>query len=284
MRRSHLLPLFVLPVAVLLPGCSDDHAKTVTRMTTRTVSTTKTVTREAAPPKDRGRLRVRVIHEPEGAAERRAAKVLDSKGLRASLAAIDDSMLLKRDITIRVGDGADEDGPYYDPNDRQIRMPYSFVVDTERSFREADYASGKDLQLATREVTTFVLYHELAHALIDQLELPVLGREEDAADSFAVLLAIELDDDGDIAISAADSFDISSEDNDSDVAAYWDEHSLDEQRFYSLLCLVYGSDSKRYSDAFDSVKIDRERKSSCPDDWSATSRNWHHVMDRYLSE
>jgi Putative metallopeptidase len=31
----------------------------------------------------------------------------------------------------------------------------------------------------------FVLLHELAHAAIADLELPVLGREEDAADEFA---------------------------------------------------------------------------------------------------
>src|SRR5262245_59789931 len=33
----------------------------------------------------------------------------------------------------------------------------------------------------------FVVVHELGHAVISQLKLPVLGREEDAADSFATL-------------------------------------------------------------------------------------------------
>ena len=31
-------------------------------------------------------------------------------------------------------------------------------------------------------------YHEVGHALIDQLSLPVFAREEDAADSFALVL------------------------------------------------------------------------------------------------
>jgi hypothetical protein len=31
----------------------------------------------------------------------------------------------------------------------------------------------------------FVLYHEMAHLLVDQLRLPVLGKEEDAADNMA---------------------------------------------------------------------------------------------------
>ena len=33
----------------------------------------------------------------------------------------------------------------------------------------------------------FVLLHELAHAAIDDFELPVLGRDEDAADDYAVM-------------------------------------------------------------------------------------------------
>ena len=38
--------------------------------------------------------------------------------------------------------------------------------------------------------TVFILYHELGHALIDQLGLPVLGREEDAADNLASIMMI----------------------------------------------------------------------------------------------
>lgn len=32
------------------------------------------------------------------------------------------------------------------------------------------------------------MYHELAHALIDMMPLPVFGREEDAADTFVVVI------------------------------------------------------------------------------------------------
>ena len=33
-----------------------------------------------------------------------------------------------------------------------------------------------------------VLYHELGHAIIDQMQLPIFGQEEDAADVLSVLL------------------------------------------------------------------------------------------------
>jgi Putative metallopeptidase len=52
--------------------------------------------------------------------------------------------------------------------------------------RLAEFVSGNML---------FVLCHEIAHAAITQMGLPVLGRAEDAADSFAALRMIRLGSD-----------------------------------------------------------------------------------------
>jgi hypothetical protein len=41
--------------------------------------------------------------------------------------------------------------------------------------------------------TLFVLLHETAHALINELGIPVLGREEDAADALAALVALKME-------------------------------------------------------------------------------------------
>ena len=40
--------------------------------------------------------------------------------------------------------------------------------------------------------TLFVLTHELGHGLINEFNMPVLGREEDAADSFAIVTALKM--------------------------------------------------------------------------------------------
>ncbi|HYI71139.1 MAG TPA: DUF4344 domain-containing metallopeptidase, partial [Skermanella sp.] len=62
----------------------------------------------------------------------------------------------------------------------------------------ADQLSPRQLTQEQREEadlfvlgnTVFILYHELGHALIDQLGLPVLGHEEDAADNLASIMMI----------------------------------------------------------------------------------------------
>ena len=40
--------------------------------------------------------------------------------------------------------------------------------------------------------TLFVLLHEMGHVLIAEMKLPVLGREEDAADTFAALAMLKV--------------------------------------------------------------------------------------------
>lgn len=63
-----------------------------------------------------------------------------------------------------------------------------FVLDgVARTFPRASQQQQKEL--ATSGLT-FVLMHEVAHALIDIQRLPVLGRDEDAADNIASYLAL----------------------------------------------------------------------------------------------
>src|SRR6188474_353814 len=40
--------------------------------------------------------------------------------------------------------------------------------------------------------TLFVMAHEMGHGLINEMNIPVLGREEDAADSFAIVAALKM--------------------------------------------------------------------------------------------
>ena len=44
------------------------------------------------------------------------------------------------------------------------------------------------LRHMTESLTTFVVMHELGHFIVDALDAPILGREEDAADRFATLM------------------------------------------------------------------------------------------------
>lgn len=121
-----------------------------------------------------------------------------------------------------------------------ITMCYEMLDHIDWLFWDAGLR-GEDLDLAVLDTWVFILYHELGHALIDIYDLPVPGREEDAVDAFSAVVLI---DGGvpDAVVNAAFFWLLEEEGYGGGSLAFADEHSLNMQRFYNLLCWVYGSD------------------------------------------
>src|SRR5262245_54768503 len=75
-----------------------------------------------------------------------------------------------------------------------LRTPYVQRIETG-----ADTRLDRGLQQARQNLTEFVvgnmlfvLMHEMAHVHVTEMGLPVLGREEDAADMFATLALLKM--------------------------------------------------------------------------------------------
>ncbi len=98
--------------------------------------------------------------------------------------------------------------------------------------------------VASNMIATF--YHEFGHALVDLLDIPVLGREEDAVDALSTLLVDLLWEPGDAEILIAEvaygyALRIAHEDA-LDDSVWWAEHALDEQRLAAMVCQFFGAD------------------------------------------
>jgi hypothetical protein len=46
-----------------------------------------------------------------------------------------------------------------------------------------------------------------------------------------------------------------------------DEHGLPAQRFYNVLCIAYGADSKLFADAVEKGYLPKERAEGCADEY-----------------
>jgi hypothetical protein len=129
----------------------------------------------------------------------------------------------------------------------------------------------------------FVAAHEMGHAVISELDLPVLGREEDAADTFAIITALKV-------IGTDFSYRVLEEavkgwfwsarrgKRDGDTPALYGEHGLDEQRAYQIVCLMVGSDPDRFKQLADEVKLPAERRRSCAWNFDTTWRSWEKLL------
>jgi hypothetical protein len=119
----------------------------------------------------------------------------------------------------------------------------------------------------------FTLLHELAHAAIWDVKPPIIGPEESAADylaTVALLRPLESPHVGtekwlEFAMTAADAFAILWQLGEKAGASspYWDSHALSIQRFYSIACLIYGSDAARFAKVPELVQMPAQRAGSC---------------------
>ncbi len=172
----------------------------------------------------------------------------------------------------------------------KVKAPQNGYAQTGKSHTgksQTNSAQGDEDEIATFILgnTIFTLYHELAHALVHQLQLPVLGREEDAADSLAVLMMLPDNEDAQadaLLLSAADGYGLADEQGEPDDLAFWDEHSLDLQRYAAVNCLIFGSDPEGFADLAQIVEMPEEQQERCPEIYRQTADSWQKVLERHL--
>ncbi len=128
----------------------------------------------------------------------------------------------------------------------------------------------------------FVLLHELGHASITQMGLPVLGKMEDAADSFAAqkLIRIGSDFSHHVLTDAARGWFLADRRDQriGDKVTYYDEHGLNQQRAYQIVCFMVGSDDEKFKDLAVETKLPEARQESCAGDYSNAVFSWASML------
>ena len=109
--------------------------------------------------------------------------------------------------------------------------------------------------------------HEVAHALFDILQIPVLGPEEEAADTVSAILMLFISKEEARRMIIAGAAYIYKDDLKSDVtlqlADFSDVHSTPQQRFFNLLCIAYGVNQEMFSDLVKKGYLPEDRAVGC---------------------
>jgi hypothetical protein len=132
----------------------------------------------------------------------------------------------------------------------------------------------------------FVLGHETAHALISSFEIPVIGREEDAADALSTIVALKMGNSfaDRVVINAARGWFLSDRRDKKEgvPAAFYDEHGLDLQRAYNIVCLMVGAQPDKFMGLAHEVKLPEERQKTCRFDFSNAEWSWEEVLKPHM--
>lgn len=130
---------------------------------------------------------------------------------------------------------------------------------------------------------SFIMFHEIGHALVDLYNLPVLGREEDAVDNFATVLMVTNDGDpvlDQMVMGAAEGWLLSHELAEAQgYEPLWaGEHGLDLQRFYSIMCLLYASAPDSYEELADDIDLPEDRRLGCQVEYEQLLATWDKLL------
>lgn len=128
-----------------------------------------------------------------------------------------------------------------------------------------------------------VLYHEIGHLFIDQFDLPVLGKEEDAVDMLATLMMLE--DSAEVGdaplVDAVEGWLYSERTRPESTysnADFYGAHSLDIQRSFTIACLIIGSDYDKHNSFATRLGLPVERQTGCAEDYTVAQKSWSRVL------
>ena len=235
----------------------------------------------ARPARDRGDFVVRPAVLETGEYTELAAQLSEERWLEDVADVLNESLILPVDIGMRFAE-CGENNAYYIPDDREIQICIE-MFEGERETFAAYYETEEEIEDAVNGSFLFTVFHEVGHALVDVLDIPFTGREEDAADSLAAWWLIDGDDGEESAISGALSFYTDPEEAaEVDETDFAGEHSLSQQRYYTLTCLVYGSDTEKYANLLEEEWLTPERAEQCPAEFERLTRTWYTLLDTHL--
>ena len=172
-------------------------------------------------------------------------------------------------------------------SDDAITICYEYIEDLQ------DYMPEETTPFGIKPIDTFIgpffdtVLHEFAHALFDYHGIPVLGREEDAADQVSALIYLQTsrEEARRLITGTVYAYMLEVQDTDPpDMEEYADEHSTAEQRAINLICLAYGSDPELFADLPAVGGLPQYRVDICEEEFELISFAYQKLIGPHIDQ
>jgi hypothetical protein len=131
-----------------------------------------------------------------------------------------------------------------------------------------------------------VFLHEVGHAVFDLWKIPLLGREEDAADQFSAYIMLQFRKDEARRLIMGSAYQYKADMSASQVVMptqkFADEHGTPTQRFYNLLCIAYGADPVLFADFASTGMLPKDRAEYCEDEYKQVAYAFRTLLRPYI--
>lgn len=208
-----------------------------------------------------------------------ATAIRDSGIFEALSALVIEVLSLPRDLPASF-ESCGQPNAFYSSDTGRVTMCWEFFALFDQIFQEL---APEDRWLAVLDTGSFFFLHEIGHALVDQLDIPVTGREEDSVDGLAALIMIQEGGADTMAAVLGNFAALAALEEQSDLA-FWDEHSLSAQRLYDMACLLYGSNPEQHAGLISPELLPVERAERCPREYEEKDRAWDLLLSPYYAQ
>jgi hypothetical protein len=200
------------------------------------------------------------------------------------LAQILSPLRLPRRLTLKVAGCDGEVNAYYE--DDAVTVCYEYLDFVVRSMPPG-IAGTPAVKVTLIGPTVDVFLHEVGHAVFDMLEIPVLGREEDAADLFSAFIMLQFGAKDAQKLIAGVAFlgakeAMEAQKETPSLKTFADEHGLPAQRYFNVLCMAYGADPKTFAAATTIGQLPPDRAERCEDEYRQFDRAFRKLIGPHI--
>lgn len=236
------------------------------------------------------------ISAPRSPEDETVAGLLAAQGWLEPIRAQLDVFRLVRPITVRIRSCPGRGQAWYE--DDTVTVCYRYLANIVRNAARPDRPEWVSQEQAIAGGVVDVFFHEFGHALFEQHNIPLLGREEDAADQLAafMMLGRRREEAASLVKGTAyiylrwlqdygDGFRHDGRTLSTGARAYSAEpHASSAQRFYNLVCLAYGANQALFKDLARAADLPEDRAEGCEDEYGLVANAWKRLIAPLVDE
>ena len=185
------------------------------------------------------------------------------------------------DLTIKTL-GCDMVNAWYDRAGPSVNLCYEYLDEILKYAPKETTPAGVTRHDAIIGQFLFVTAHEMGHAVFDKYNVPIFGREEDAADQFAAYIMLQFGQGQPrrLISGAAYAYREFMKDLKQNpqvaipLGAFSSNHGAPESRFYNLLCTAYGADPIVFADVVENGYLPEARARGCKNEYNLLTRSF----------
>ncbi|MBW3572180.1 MAG: DUF4344 domain-containing metallopeptidase [Gemmatimonadetes bacterium] len=181
---------------------------------------------------------------------------------------------VSRDVTVELAE-CGRAGAFYDRTRPAVQLCYELLMELAESLMSGE----EDGDQVFVGAFALILLHQVGHAFVDLMQLPVSAPPEEAADQLAAVMVGFADEDLQSAAEGAVAL--------SEMQVDWENPgsgrtALSGRRLENLLCLLYGTSPDAHEWVVEEGHLPRARASRCEGRYQDVEAEWIEMLSEHV--